>query len=132
MFHEFFSSFYSLAVHPNKLLIATGQATGHDRREGRVRKFFFKFNIYLIQSSKKNIKRNISTVTLLAWKSGYAQNKMPMLPIQIGTFLCNNVVFVPRSYICFDIVHSTIYNCSACRKRFFFIENFCPNSDFRK
>jgi len=24
-----------LAVHPNKLLIATGQATGHDRREGR-------------------------------------------------------------------------------------------------
>ena len=26
----------SLAVHPNKLLIATGQATGHDRREGRV------------------------------------------------------------------------------------------------
>ena len=71
-------------------------------------------------------------VTLLAWKSGYAQNKMPMLPIQIGTFLCNNVVFVPRSYICFDIVHSTICNCSACRKRFFFIENFCPNSDFRK
>ena len=27
---------FSLAVHPNKLLIATGQATGHDRREGRV------------------------------------------------------------------------------------------------
>ena len=23
-------------MHPNKLLIATGQATGHDRREGRV------------------------------------------------------------------------------------------------
>ena len=40
-FHEFFSSFYSLAVHPNKLLIATGQATGHDRREGRVRNLFF-------------------------------------------------------------------------------------------
>ena len=28
--------FFSLAVHPNKLLIATGQATGHDRREGKV------------------------------------------------------------------------------------------------
>ena len=41
-FHEFFSSFYSLAVHPNKLLIATGQATGHDRREGRVRILFSK------------------------------------------------------------------------------------------
>ena len=27
---------FSLAVHPNKLLIATGQATGHDRREGKV------------------------------------------------------------------------------------------------
>ena len=45
-FHEFFPSFYSLAVHPNKLLIATGQATGHDRREGRVRKFFFLNLIY--------------------------------------------------------------------------------------
>ena len=90
---------------------------------------FTDFNNSILQ---KNFKRNISTVTLLAWKSGYAQIKMPMLPIQIGTFLCNNVVFVPRSYICFDIVHSTIYNCSACRKRFFFIENFCPNSDFRK
>ena len=33
-----FSHFYfSLVVHPNKLLIATGQASGHDRREGRVR-----------------------------------------------------------------------------------------------
>ena len=29
--------FSSLVVHPNKLLIATGQTTGHDRREGRVR-----------------------------------------------------------------------------------------------
>jgi hypothetical protein len=28
--------FFSLVVHPNKLLIATGQTTGHDRREGRV------------------------------------------------------------------------------------------------
>ena len=45
-FHEFFSSFYSLAVHPNKLLIATGQATGHDRREGRVRKNFFSSKNY--------------------------------------------------------------------------------------
>ena len=27
---------FSLVVHPNKLLIATGQTTGHDRREGRV------------------------------------------------------------------------------------------------
>ena len=45
-FHEFLSSCYSLAVHPNKLLIATGQATGHDRREGRVRIFFFKNLIY--------------------------------------------------------------------------------------
>jgi hypothetical protein len=28
--------FCSLTVHPNKLLVATGQAAGHDRREGRV------------------------------------------------------------------------------------------------
>ena len=33
--NDFFKNF-SLAVHPNKLLIATGQATGHDRREGKV------------------------------------------------------------------------------------------------
>ena len=45
-FHEFFPSFYSLAVHPNKLLIATGQATGHDRREGRVRNIIFSSKIY--------------------------------------------------------------------------------------
>ena len=32
---------FSLAVHPNKLLIATGQATGHDRREGRVSNSYF-------------------------------------------------------------------------------------------
>ena len=34
--HFLFFCPFSLAVHPNKLLIATGQATGHDRREGRV------------------------------------------------------------------------------------------------
>ena len=34
--HFWFFCPFSLAVHPNKLLIATGQATGHDRREGRV------------------------------------------------------------------------------------------------
>ena len=66
-FHEFFSSFYSLAVHPNKLLIATGQATGHDRREGRVRNIFFlqKINIQLIQSSKKIYKKIF--LQLLCW-----------------------------------------------------------------
>lgn len=29
-------SFFSIAVHPNKLLVASGQAAGHDAREGRV------------------------------------------------------------------------------------------------
>ncbi len=33
-------SIFSLAIHPNKLLIASGQTTGHDRREGRVSQSF--------------------------------------------------------------------------------------------
>ena len=41
----------SLAVHPNKLLIATGQATGHDRREGRVRNAFFLFSLIYFNNS---------------------------------------------------------------------------------
>ena len=41
LFSRNFFLLFSLAVHPNKLLIATGQATGHDRREGRVRIFVF-------------------------------------------------------------------------------------------
>lgn len=32
----FFFVHCSLAVHPNKLLIATGQTAGHDRRDARV------------------------------------------------------------------------------------------------
>ena len=28
--------FFSLAIHPGKITIATGQVAGHDKREGRV------------------------------------------------------------------------------------------------
>ena len=40
--------FFSLAVHPNKLLIATGQATGHDRREGKVSNPWFCYKTYIL------------------------------------------------------------------------------------
>ena len=40
--------FFSLAVHPNKLLIATGQATGHDRREGKVSNLWFCYKTYIL------------------------------------------------------------------------------------
>ena len=30
---------FSLVVHPNKLLVASGQTAGHDRKEGRVNHF---------------------------------------------------------------------------------------------
>lgn len=39
VYANFCTKFYvhfSLAVHPNKLLIATGQTAGHDRRDARV------------------------------------------------------------------------------------------------
>jgi len=32
-----FDLFSSLTIHPNKLLVATGQTAGHDNREGKVR-----------------------------------------------------------------------------------------------
>ena len=38
--NEIFADLFSLAVHPNKLLIATGQATsGQDRRDNKVSSF---------------------------------------------------------------------------------------------
>ena len=32
----FLRDYYSLAIHPNKLIVATGQCAGHDKREGKV------------------------------------------------------------------------------------------------
>lgn len=34
--HFLLKKFFSLTVHPNKLLVATGQASGHDRKEASV------------------------------------------------------------------------------------------------
>ena len=48
VYKDIFFYFFSLAVHPNKLLIATGQATGHDRREGKVSNLWFCYKRYIL------------------------------------------------------------------------------------
>ena len=36
---------YSLAIHPNKEIIASGQVAGHAKKEGKVKKWNFLLNI---------------------------------------------------------------------------------------
>lgn len=53
-----FFFFSSMTIHPNKLLVATGQTAGHDNREGKVRSV--KFN-----NNNNNIFINLISTTIM-------------------------------------------------------------------
>jgi hypothetical protein len=65
-------------------MIATGQATGHDRREGRVIILIFNI-ITIIKKNKTNTILYENLAVVLAWYPGYSKGQMLLLQIAIGT-----------------------------------------------
>lgn len=69
MFFFFFHFLFSLSIHPNKLLVATGQCSGHDRNDAMVKTKLFKYCVrcvLLIFDYLRNEKKKIYLLLTLA------------------------------------------------------------------